>query len=70
MKMSEIMSRILSIFKGNPSISRIELAKELGVAEKTIYRNLGELKKSGIIRRVDSAAKGGKWEIIENPAAQ
>lgn len=64
-EMSEIMSDIIAMVSENPTLSQAEIAKKLGVAEKTVYRNLGKLKDAGVIRRIDSATKGGKWEIIK-----
>lgn len=62
--------QILNLIKRDPTITQAEMAEEIGVAEKTIFRYLAKLKAKNIIRRVGPATFGGKWEIIKNPAAQ
>lgn len=53
--------RIIAIISENPRTTRAEIAAEIGVATKTIERELAAL--SDIVRYVGSK-KGGYWEII------
>ena len=46
----------------NPSISRLELAKRLGLHDITIKRRLESLVAEGSIKRI-GADKGGHWEV-------
>ncbi len=52
---------IFSLIKSNPEITMGEMAAKLNVNERTIHRDIEELK--SIIRHVGST-KGGHWEIL------
>ncbi len=52
---------IFSLIKSNPEITMGEMAAKLNVNERTIHRDIEELKT--IIRHVGST-KGGHWEIL------
>lgn len=56
--------KILETIGHDPAISRADLARITGFSDVTIKRDLGKLKKLGVLRRVGSD-KGGYWEIIE-----
>ena len=47
----------------NPYISRADLAKNVGISETSIYRNI-EVMRDKYLRRV-GPDKGGFWEIID-----
>ncbi len=55
---------ILQLIKGNPMISRSELAKIIGMSESTIYKYISNLKNAGCIKRI-GGDNGGQWEIIQ-----
>ena len=48
----------------NPDIGRIEMSTKLGVNEKTIRRDIDDLKEKGIVVRV-GGRKEGHWEISQ-----
>ena len=52
------------MIKENPSISRLELAKRLGLHDSTINRRLERLVAEGSIKRI-GADKGGHWDLIK-----
>lgn len=56
--------KILTLIKGNASITTTEMAKQLSVNRRTIQRGLDVLKDKEIVER-----KGGKrygyWEVYE-----
>ena len=54
---------ICQLMKNNRSITVLELAKKIRVNEKTIKRDIDNLKKDGSIRRI-GPDKGGYWEVI------
>ena len=56
--------RILTLIKTNPEITMNALAELLNVNEKTIKREISQLKKENKITRIDSR-KSGKWLIID-----
>ena len=56
--------RICHLIKDNKKITRIELAKNIGVSEDAIKQQLAKLKSEGIIQRVGST-KAGYWEVIK-----
>jgi len=54
---------ICQFMKKNKEITILELAKEIGVNEKTIKRDIEKMKKDNLIRRI-GPDKGGYWEVI------
>lgn len=68
-KLSEKMSvkrseKILELLAAEPRVTISELAVALGVATRTIERNLGVLQDSGRLRRM-GPDKGGHWEVLK-----
>ncbi len=63
-KQPEIKSRILSILDSNPTISRLEMVKQLGISEGSLRHHLEKMKHENILKR-EGADKGGKWLIIK-----
>lgn len=55
--------RILELIKEKPTITRKELAKEIGLTEDGIKYNLDKLRKTNRIKRVGST-KSGHWKIV------
>ena len=59
------VERILDLLRGDPSLSRRAMAKQLGdITEDGVKYHLDKLRSDGRIRRV-GPAKGGRWEILE-----
>ena len=56
--------QILELIRRNPTISRMELAKCLGLHNSSIKRRLEAMVTDGYINRVGSD-KGGYWEVIK-----
>ena len=54
--------KILELMLEDPYISRVDLAKNIGISETSIYRNI-EAMRGKYLRRV-GPDKGGFWEII------
>jgi len=63
-KVGDTELKIINLIKNNTKITYSELAKEVNIAEKNIYKNILKLKEKGIIRRV-GPDKGGHWEIVK-----
>ena len=55
--------KILQILKENPTVTRTELAKMLGLTPDGIKWNLDKVKKANQIRRI-GGDKGGSWEVL------
>jgi len=55
--------KILDFIKENEYITIPELSHKIGVAERTIERNLKDLQNKNLLKRVGSA-KGGYWEVV------
>lgn len=55
---------IVELMRKNPGITTAQLAKILKVTQRTIHRDLDELKSEGRIRRAGSD-KDGCWEVME-----
>lgn len=62
-KKVSVKDNIVDIIKQKENISVSEIAKLLGVEERTIYRNLEKLKADGIIKRI-GADKNGYWKLL------
>jgi len=59
----ETSEAILNLIRGNPSITRKELATHLHLTMKGIDWNLNKLKKEGRLKRI-GPDKGGQWEVM------
>jgi ATP-dependent DNA helicase RecG len=55
--------KILRLISENKYITAEELARELGITQRAVEKNLANLKRSGGIDRI-GPDKGGHWEII------
>ena len=60
--LAENQKKILNLMKGNPHISKEELARKVGISTTAIDKNITQLKKKGFLRRV-GPDKGGYWEV-------
>ena len=60
--MENVVQNVIEISE-NPSISIDELRLALDVTDRTIARQLSELKNKGIIER-KGPDNGGKWKIL------
>ena len=56
--------KILAMIESNPSITTDEMAEALGLARRSVTKQLTKLKNEGRIRRV-GPDKGGHWEVIK-----
>ena len=54
--------KIIELIKGNPIITRRELAELIGLSEDGIKYHLTILQKNGLIKRI-GPDKGGRWEV-------
>ena len=61
---TEQKNRIVELITANPTITRAELSKELGLHESSIQRRLDALVKEGRIRHI-GPTNGGTWEVLE-----
>lgn len=57
--------KILSLLRSNASMSREELAHQLGITVKGVDWQIAKLKQEGKLKRV-GPDKGGHWEVLEN----
>lgn len=60
----EMAGKILGICRERPSVTIPELAEATGLAERSVQRHLGNLRRSGRLRRV-GGRKAGRWEVVE-----
>lgn len=51
--------------KENKHITILELAKEISISERTIYRTISKLRKQNKIERI-GPDKSGFWQVIDN----
>ena len=63
-KLNKTQKKIIPILQANKYATYDELASTIGVDRTTIMRNMGTLKKKGVIRRV-GGDKNGYWEVVE-----
>ena len=60
----ETTQKILNQIRQNPSITREELVKAIGLSGDGIKYNLNKLKQKGLLKRI-GPTKGGHLEVIE-----
>jgi len=63
-KLGENRLKIISLMRENSKISITEIADKVGISTTSIEKNIGYLKKQGIVRRI-GPAKGGYWEVVK-----
>ena len=56
--------KILGYLSTNPDVTIPELAEMLGITERSVERNLSQLREQNLVRRV-GPAKGGHWEVLK-----
>lgn len=56
--------KILAYLIANPDATIPEMARMLGITDRSIERNLRQLRQQNRVRRIGSA-KGGYWEIVK-----
>ncbi|MEN8760438.1 MAG: winged helix-turn-helix transcriptional regulator [Desulfobacterales bacterium] len=56
--------KILDILRQHEHLTIPELARLIGVTERSIERSIRKLQDQGLLRRV-GPAKGGHWEVIK-----
>lgn len=61
-RLAESQRKILDHIKANPYVSKKELSDKVGISTTAIDKNLNQLKKKGLLKRVGSD-RGGHWEI-------
>ncbi len=57
--------KILEYIRNNSKITIPELAKAIGVSERSIERNLHNLQEQELLKRI-GPAKGGSWSVVNN----
>ena len=55
---------MVRLMKTQPSITRRELAQQIGLTDDGIKYHINQLKKTGCIRHV-GPTKGGHWEVLK-----
>lgn len=60
--LNERQNKIIALMLANSKISILKIAKELGVNEKTIRRDIEKLKIQGYIER-EGTSNGGTWKV-------
>ena len=54
--------KIIKLIKDNSAISKKELSHKIGISTTAIDKNISQLKKKGLLRRI-GPDKGGHWEL-------
>lgn len=60
----EASGKILEACRGKPSVTIPELAQLIGITERSVQRNIHNLQRDGLLRRV-GGRKEGRWEVME-----
>ncbi len=55
--------KIIKIIQNNKYVTIPELSDELNISTRAIEKQISNLKKQGLVRRI-GPAKGGHWEVI------
>ncbi|MBI5872871.1 MAG: winged helix-turn-helix transcriptional regulator [Candidatus Omnitrophica bacterium] len=61
-RLAESQRKIFDLVKENPYISKKELSDKVGISTTAIDKNISQLKKKGLLKRV-GPDRGGYWEI-------
>jgi predicted HTH transcriptional regulator len=56
--------KIIELMRNNSRVTIAELARQLGVSDRTIKKQIAKLKEQKTIRRV-GPDRGGRWEVSE-----
>ena len=62
-QINERQQRLTSLLKKNPTLTIVELAKQVGCSVATIRRDLAYLQKLGVVRR-EGSRKTGSWVVV------
>ncbi len=62
-KLVENQKKIIKLIKDNSAISKKELSHKIGISTTAIDKNISQLKKKGLLRRI-GPDKGGHWEVV------
>ena len=62
--LADTQRKVLNLMRENPSISKRELAAEIGISTTAIDKNIASLKAKEMIRRI-GPDKGGHWKVAE-----
>ncbi|MFH0984293.1 MAG: RNA-binding domain-containing protein [Candidatus Omnitrophota bacterium] len=60
----ENQKKIIKLIHGSATISKKELSNKIGISTTAIDKNISQLKKKGLLRRL-GPDKGGHWEITK-----
>ena len=63
-EVGSVAKKILSLIKNKPTITRRELASQIGVAERVVQYQLSKLKTCGLLVRQGST-KAGYWQLLK-----
>ena len=63
-KKNKRQQEIIGLIKKIPDITVEYLSEKLDVNEKTIRRDISELKENGVLERIGGSRFGGEWAII------
>ena len=55
---------ILEACREKPSVTIPELAEVIGITERSVQRNIQNLQRDGLLRRI-GGRKEGRWEVME-----
>ena len=61
--LNETQSRVLSVIRNNPNITKPQITILLGLGKTTVDNTISILKKKGFIERVGSN-KTGYWKVL------
>jgi len=55
--------KIMELLRENPKLTTAGLAQEVGISAKGVEKQLANLKREGLLRRI-GPDKGGHWEVV------
>ena len=64
LQLTELENKVFKLIITNPSISRSDMAKELGIGSDTVKEYLQKLKRKRYIERIGGNTNAGKWQLI------
>lgn len=62
-KKAKSSEKIVTLIRGDNTISGSELAARIGISERAVEKHLANLRGAGVLRRI-GPDKGGRWEVL------
>lgn len=63
-KITENQLKIVELMNQDPSVSALQISKEIGISQRKTQENIAKLKELELVERI-GPAKGGYWKVVK-----